>query len=106
MGGRGSSSGGGGGGGKLVSVSSIASRLIALPGGGKDKVRLARVAEGLKAGRDLGVVKLVRLPNGKLFVDNGRHRLLASHELGIPVRVSISRGVASAEHGTVPLISK
>jgi hypothetical protein len=101
MGGRGSSSGGGSG--KLTSVASIASRLIALPGGNKDPVRMARVREGLKAGKDLGTVQLSRLPNGKLFVEQGRHRLFAARELGIPIRVKITKAHASAEVGTVPL---
>lgn len=103
MGGRGSSSGGGGSG-KLTSVAGLVSRLIALPGGGKDRVRLERVKAGLLAGKNLGPVQLSRLPNGKLFVGDGRHRLIAAHELGIPVRVKISKGVAGTEVGTVPLI--
>jgi len=90
-----------------MGVGSIASRLIALPRpNGVDQVRLARVKAGLAAGKDLGVVQLSRLPNGKLFVENGRHRLQAAHELGIPVRVAISPGHAAAEHGTVPLFGK
>jgi hypothetical protein len=108
MGGRGSASGGGGSG-RLMGVGRIGSRLIALPnaqtasGQAKDRVRYERVKAGLKAGRDLGAVQLSRLPNGKLYVDQGRHRLLAARELGIKVRVRISRGVAAAEHGTRPL---
>lgn len=103
MGGRGSSSGGGGSG-KLTSIAGIASKLIALPGGGKDRVRSESVKNALRAGKDLGPVRLSRLPNGKLFVEDGRHRLLAAHELGIPLRVRISKGVAAAEVGTVPLL--
>lgn len=109
MGGRGSSSGGGGGtggGGRLTNVDSIASRLIALPGGNTDKVRMERVKTGLETGKNLGPVQLSRLPNGKLFVEDGRHRLAAARALGIPIRIKITRASAAAETGTVPLFGK
>lgn len=102
MGGRGASSSGGRG--ETVKVSDIAHRLIALPGGGTDVNRMNSVAAGLAAGKDLGPVKLTKLPNGKLFVEDGRHRLLTQFANGGSVRAVISRGLAGAEVGTVPLI--
>lgn len=104
MGGRGSSSTGGGG--RLVSVASIADRLIALPGARADAARYERVKAGLREGKDLGPVLLNRLPNGKLFVEQGRHRLHAARELGIKVRAKIGRAYAETEIGTVPLFKK
>lgn len=104
MGGRGSSSTGGGG--RLVSVASIADRLIALPGARADAARYERVKAGLREGKDLGPVLLYRTKNGKLFVDQGRHRLHAARELGIKIRAKIGRGAEGLEVGTVPLFKK
>lgn len=87
-----------------MSVADLKDRLIALPGGGEDKVRLARVSQGLQDKKISGVVDLYRLANGKLFVNDGRHRLIAAHALGIPVKVRISEAKGGKAHGTVPLI--
>lgn len=83
----------------------LAGRLIALPGGGQDEVRMARARHALATGGN-APVKLYMLPDGQLFVDDGRHRLLAALEQGRPVLATIGKASPNTAVGTVPLVKR
>jgi hypothetical protein len=82
--------------------------LYALPGGGDDRVRLAGVRKAWREGAKLPPLKLGIDRSGKLFIVDGRHRLLTALEggVGIPrtMLVEFDRLAPGALEGTVALL--
>lgn len=87
-----------------VSIAELRRRLIALPGGGTDAQRMRGIRDAMNGTGNLPPVELLMLPNGDLFVNDGRHRLLVAIEGNRDVLVRFDRGVAGTEVGTVPLV--
>lgn len=81
----------------------VADHLVSMPGG-VQRSRIDRVA--MAKGQNFGPVNLTRLPDGRLFVEEGRHRLLHALESGSPVAARVGRAVKGATgKGLVPLTS-
>lgn len=81
--------------------------LFALPGGGKDRARMARIRADWRAGKRTGPLSLVMGPDGRMFVDDGRHRLLTAlgGGQGVPhtMLIRLDRAAPGVFTGTVPL---
>lgn len=86
-----------------VPIADIEDELIALPGGGADDVRLQSIADAWAEGKQLPPVKLSRLADGRLFVGDGRHRLLTAMRDGRDVLVQLDTAPEGLDVGTVPL---
>lgn len=82
----------------------IRSKLIALPGGGEDAARMQSIEDAWAQGKKLPPVKLLITEDGKLYVNDGRHRLLNALAQKRPVLAQIERAAAGIERGTVPLV--
>lgn len=63
------------------------------PGTADDKVKMERAREAIRTGQK-DPVKMVVNPQGKLEVEDGRHRLRAAIEMGAKVKVQFNRGRA------------
>lgn len=87
----------------LVTAGELQDRLIALAGAGADKQRLANVASA-QARQRLPPVKLAMLPDGRLFVEDGRHRLINAMRAGGYVVAQIGKTGKTSAQGTVPLV--
>jgi ADP-ribosyltransferase exoenzyme len=86
---------------RTVPIDEMKPNLIALPGqveGRADAVRAAR-----DAGAAMEPVDIHVLPNGKLFVNDGRHRLRLAAERGEPVKARFSRAAEGADVGAEPM---
>lgn len=80
-----------------------AERLISMPGG-VQRSRIDRVATA--KGQNFGPINLTQLPDGRLIVEEGRHRLLEALESGRSVAARVGRAVKGATaEGLVPLTS-
>ncbi len=81
--------------------------LFALPGGGKDPKRMARIASDWRAGKRYDRLSLTMGADGRLIADDGRHRLLTALRggKGIPrvMLVRIERAAPGAFEGLVRL---
>ena len=86
-----------------VGIDDIRDELIALPGGGADDVRLQSIADAWDEGKQLPPVKLSRLADGRLFVGDGRHRLLTAMRDGRDVLVQLDTAPEGLDVGTVRL---
>ncbi len=86
-----------------VPISQIRDRLIAVPGGGSDPVRMQNMRNMFARGQRLPPAQINMLPDGRLFVDSGRHRVLAAMEDNRRVLIQLSTASAAAAEGTVPL---
>lgn len=99
---------------KTVPFEDIEPHLISIEGtiGG----RMESIREGVKAGKSITTmgkdtkrpIDLTVLPSGKLFVEDGRHRLRVMAEMAakgekVRARVRFSKGVDGVENGTVPM---
>lgn len=76
------------------------SKLIALPGAGSDERRLQSVRDAWDSGTNLPPLDLFMTESGDLYVNDGRHRLLAAMEDDRPVLARIGRAAPGVEHGT------
>jgi hypothetical protein len=90
--------------GYVVDPAAIKDQLIALPNAGSDPVRLQNIRNAWAEGKELPPIRLGMLPDGRLFVDDGRHRLLVAMEQGRPVLVRLDRSVQEVETNAVPLL--
>jgi GNAT superfamily N-acetyltransferase len=84
-----------------VPIEELKPRLISLPGvipGRQENIRRL-----LKANTKLDPVDISITPSGKMFVNDGRHRLRVAAERGDDVEVRFSRGSEGTEAGTDPL---
>lgn len=80
-----------------------AERLISMPGG-VQRSRMERVATA--KGQNFGPINLTQLSDGRLIVEEGRHRLLEALESGRSVAARVGRAVKGATaEGLVPLAS-
>lgn len=81
--------------------------LFALPGGGEDPKRMARIAADWRAGKRFERLSLTMGADGRLLVDDGRHRLLTAMRggRGIPrvMLLRIERAAPGAFEGLVRL---
>jgi hypothetical protein len=82
----------------------VRGRFIALAGAGSDAISVQNIRDAFAKERKLPPVKLLILPDGRLYVDDGRHRLLVAIEQGREVLAKFRRTHAEAGIGTVPLI--
>jgi len=91
--------------GYVVKPSELRERgVLALPGGGDDLKRMARVRQGFEDGVKFGPVRLTVLPDGRFIVEDGRHRLLVAAETDREVLVQIGRGLQEGAEGTERLL--
>jgi hypothetical protein len=79
-------------------------RFIALPGGGADEIRVQSIRDAWDQGKRLQPLKMVMLPDGRLYVDDGRHRTIVAAQQGRDILVRIGRAATGLDIGTVPLI--
>lgn len=87
---------------KTVPLAEIEDRLISIPG--EIEGRTESIRRGLAEGKKLPPVSVSVLPDGQLFVNDGRHRLREYMARGDKkVRVRFERGSAGADAGTEPL---
>lgn len=87
----------------VFNPSDVSERLISMPGG-MQRSRIDRVATA--QGQNFGPINLTQLPDGRLIVEEGRHRLAQALESGRPVAARVGRAVKGATaDGLVPLTS-
>jgi ADP-ribosyltransferase exoenzyme len=86
---------------RTVPIAELQPHLVSLEG--VIPGRMESIRAGLAEGKAMPPVDLNVLPNGKLFVNDGRHRLRVAAERGDPVEVRFSRGAEGADFGTKPL---
>lgn len=87
----------------VVDPEKIRDRLIALPMEKLDAARMQKIRDAWASGKRLKPVQLAMLPDGRLFVEDGRHRLLVALEQNRPVLVKLSKGRKGVAEGTAPL---
>ncbi|HSR79084.1 MAG TPA: phage minor head protein [Xanthobacteraceae bacterium] len=87
-----------------VPAAEIADRLIALPGGGQDEVRMESIRKAYAKGVKLPPVKLAMTTDGQLYVNDGRHRLLVAIEQGRDVLLTLGKAARGSEVGAVRLV--
>lgn len=81
----------------------IRHRLLSLPGG-VQRTRIERVAQA--KGQNFAPINLSQLPDGRLIVEEGRHRLIQALESGRPVAAHVGAASKHATaNGLVPLTS-
>jgi GNAT superfamily N-acetyltransferase len=86
---------------RTVPIEELKPNLIAIEG--VIPGRMENIRRGLDEGVKLDPVDISITPSGKLFVNDGRHRLRVAAERGDDVEVRFSRGSEGTEAGTDPL---
>ncbi len=66
------------------------------PGVGKDVVKAGKASKAIKEGQT-EAINITVSPEGKYFVEDGRHRLAAAIEQGTPIKVKWTRGVEALD---------
>lgn len=86
-----------------VKIGDIKDKLISLPGGGEDEVRMQSIRDAWAAGTKLPPVRVAMGDDGSLFVIDGRHRLLVAAEDNRRVLMRVTAAVDGTSEGTVSL---